>query len=234
MQQWLTDDMRMMVEMHSIPDMYALAKAGQQMDREKVRADRRNKLLELLMESDCGAQWYEDYAELENEETPKGGIVKADWNDETANRIGKLLEKLDCEIEWCGEWTDCSNCYKAVRTQPTHYGWLPRYSWIGECDIVCEHCIMVDVEGSGYIEELLNNCRKADTLDIDWSQFGFEPPDCEKYETGFHPGQDADPYDVAKQLETDLGQEVDFLFQITGCGQFDVDWIVWVRPQLER
>jgi len=86
---------------------------------------------------------------------PEGLILSADWNDRDSydaatrtrvvtdnrpRRIGDLLERLGCELEWCDEWTACEECNGAIRTQPDSMSWTPSYVWEDECTIVCTEC----------------------------------------------------------------------------------------------
>ena len=53
---------------------------------------------------------------------------------------------------------------------------------------------------------------------------------CERFETGFHPGQNDDPRDVEKWLQKEM-PEHEFIFVINSSGQFDVKWSVYIRKE---
>lgn len=58
-------------------------------------------------------------------------------------KLGKLVEKLRdkgiCGIEWSDEWSGCSECNKAVRTEPTGYCWEPAYKFV-DGEFLCLKC----------------------------------------------------------------------------------------------
>ena len=150
-----------------------------------------------------------------------------EYTDDTMPRIAAILEKLDVEIEWEDEWVECDSCYKIVRTSPDSYSWLPSY-WNGEGEVLCFECIQEDP--SDYIEHLKGNPNAALTLDIDLEDHGYVRLDEEtEYASGFHPGQTDDPHEIAKEL--DAQGVSDYIFEITGTGQFDTHFVVWVHKE---
>lgn len=99
-------------------------------------------------------RWYPAYSEPGYDE-PEGLILSADWNkrtrwnretrrvdviDRRPERIARILERLGCALEWCDEWTDCSDCGGALRTQPDGWSWKPAWKWADDCTIVCLEC----------------------------------------------------------------------------------------------
>lgn len=82
-----------------------------------------------------------------------GGIIFfCDWNTETrwvgespklicdaAARCGNVLEALGHYCQWSDEWTTCSDCNRAVRTQPNSYDWEPSYH-MGDGELLCLDC----------------------------------------------------------------------------------------------
>ncbi len=183
--------------------------------------DRRQAVMDALQANDnAECNWYEGYTEPGYTD-PERGVISANWNN--AEREGKLLDRLGgYELEWCDEWTSCGQCGKAVRTQPDSYSWLPSFKM---CDggIDCKTCLLEDLESyvDGY---LLNRSDTADTFGADLGSLGFTRLD-EKFETGWHPGQDDDPADVLKKYEASHN----VVFQIDGQGQFDTSWSAWLR-----
>jgi hypothetical protein len=153
------------------------------------------------------------------------------FNDEVADiavvRIGNLLEKLGCELEWEDEWTTCHECGRAVRTQADSYSWTSSCMVVNECELFCHECLLEDSEN--YVQNLIDNPRIADTFDVDLEYLGFEQYNGE-FETGYHPGQDDDPWKVFRRIKTDNNEVV---FQVEGCGQFDTTWTAWTREKRE-
>ena len=167
------------------------------------------------------------------------GIVFSDWNDRTTydpetrertvvddapSRLVAIFEHMGYSIEWSDEWSTCGECGGAVRTSPDCYSWLSSYKLFNDCELVCKDCILKDVEG--YAELLENDPDNADTLAVNWTKYDYVRLG-ERYETGFHPGQNDGPHKVAALLRK-LGASR-FLFEITGTGQFDTSWRVWVH-----
>lgn len=186
----------------------------------------------------CDARWYEDWAAEESDHAPHG-LVTADWNrpsrwnsdkrrsENTGPQplAGDMLERLGLELDWCDTVTACDVCHKAVRTEPTHYGWRPRY-WQDDCETVCLGCIREDEEQmEAYVESLRGSAHAADLFDMDFSARGYVKVDWEGAH-GLHPGQAANPNKVAEYLESlDV---YDYIFQVTSIGQFDMHFTVWV------
>ncbi len=178
-------------------------------------------------------------------------IVLGDWNtkryargddapltkDETMPaRLARALERAGVQCEWLDEWTRCDECYRAIRTKPTSYGWIPQYAWIGD-DIVCRECLLSDIGGAVDAGDYVNNPRNAITWCSDaeleaagWTQWA--PGNPREYENGWHPGQDDDPRDVlAEILANDPDAEV--LFLISDVGQFDLRFVAMTRDRDE-
>lgn len=171
-------------------------------------------------------------------------IVLANWNDDsrwdqesqkcvvTSKVMGRLcraLEWLGCTIEWSDEWTHCGQCCGLLRTSPDSYGWKPAYVEL-EGDIYCEACAKEDPDS---IIDLYNgNSRKALTIN-DADEFleeqGWVRYNEEAYEHGLHAHQADNPRIIAKSLHA-RGVE-NFIFTIDSCGQFDMDFSVWVKPE---
>lgn len=154
---------------------------------------------------------------------PKSGILFANWN-QYPKRLTNILERLGYSIEWSDEWSMCGNCYRAIRTTADSYGWRKRY-WLDESngDYICANCVKLELDD--YESSLLNNPRRADTLDIDWSARGFTKMNQHHFESGFHPGQNDKPEKIAESVPSTH----DYLFVIPTVGQFDVSFDLWTR-----
>jgi hypothetical protein len=176
-------------------------------------------------------QIHEEYAEPGYDS--KGPILTGNWNpiswdktkkeDDLIFRLGEILEKIGCELEWEDEWSTCADCSRLVRTEPDSYGWTPSYAILNECELVCADCIKENPDD--YLKELENNPLKAVTFDIDLEKQGYIHLD-DKYENGWY-GTTDDPKKIAKGLRA-KGVER-FIFAIDGKGQFNIEFSVWVH-----
>lgn len=207
------------------------------MNKEKIF----NNLMEYLEKHNCYPEYYHGITEQGYDDKP---LLVADWNiyyeDNGKKHIShKLLSWAedyfeDIEFSWNDEWTNCSDCYKAVRTSPTHYGWLPSYMWTSDCSIACVECY--EDQAEDIIETYRNDTNKAIMPEfypiLEQNGFICYSPDeyCKCFETGFHPGQNDDPKRVAKDIESEL-PNYDYIFKINSCGQFDLQWSVFLRKQ---
>lgn len=169
-------------------------------------------------------------------------LIAANWNNVPPKILGCLenLERESDEFEtgWCDEYTMCDNCYKAIRTQPTHYGWLSQYL-LFDGGIICGHCLMESLDD--YLEYFINNADRAITVHgmaeglekRGWTCLADNENYCARYETGFHHGQTDDPQRVADWVRENL-PNYDFIFDITSVGQFDIHWRILVKKREEN
>ena len=145
-------------------------------------------------------------------------------------RIGALAERLGWGVEWSDEWTICyagGSCNKAVRTRGDSYSWTPSFVMF-DGEIQCKECALEDADA---LEEYLtDNADAADTFGVDWNSRGWRLTR-PGYESGWHAGQDANPHDILKSLNS---HNVEALFSIDGTGQFDIRFSLWVRPLNSR
>jgi len=172
-------------------------------------------------------------------------VFSADWNtesrwdaeqnqsivlDDSLNRLGELLEALpNTDISWSDQIDYCGECYKAIETQPTHYGWTPPYAFVEDVGNICRGCIQEDPEN--YLISLEGNTENALTpsMHINPSDHGYvQVP--QEYETGWHPGQNDSPVTVSQTLGNQLWMER-YLFAIDSTGQFDTQWSVWIHTE---
>lgn len=182
-----------------------------------------------------------DYAEPGYNVGEAGVIAFANWNDrdewdreknervktdDTPSILCSALEALGVDIEWSDEWTTCSDCGKAIRTQPDGYDWKKQYAIIGGCDEVCHECIKEDP--SDYLEKLegTTTCMTLDGIDLEEAGYVKLESDLE---CGFHGGQDADPNVIAKSLLS-LGV-TRFIFTLDEASQFYVSFGIWIAKE---
>lgn len=179
--------------------------------------------------------WSHEWAD--GRDAPKG-IAYANWNDiggygernqysERARtlmrRVCDLLERVGVEIEWSDQVDTCDDCGGLIQTSPDSYSWQPDFV-IGDGCITCEKCTLNDAEN--YLESLEGDTGKCVTLDVDPSDYGYELLQGE-LEHGWHPGQDADPKVIAKDLRA-RGIER-FIFVLEENSQFYSTFAVWVH-----
>lgn len=207
------------------------------------------KILDYLDEKGIHVEYYPGVAEMGYDDKV---MIAGDWNigapwvkkngrdlnQLNMERIGDYLEK-ECgvEIEWSDEWTNCSHCYKAVRTSPNCYGWEASYVWVSDGEILCHECVENNQEWLDEIIEWYANDHRKVVLSwfykyLEQEEFICYSPDeyCQIFETGLHPGQNDDPEKIAQDIEENL-PEYDYIFKIDGVGQFDVSWSVFLRKQ---
>ena len=170
-------------------------------------------------------------------------ILTANWNIIPHKLFNLIKEQYreEVKLEWSDEWTDCSLCYKALRTSPDSYHWLPSYIWINDCEIACHECYN-DPGNEDLRKEIIKyyskNPRLALPQDFEDILFdkGFEclgrNGKCDIKETGFHEGQNDNPETILKSLATKFHKvwdktQVCFVFR--SKGQFDVLWKVFYR-----
>lgn len=157
-----------------------------------------------------------------------GLIVISNWNDyddNTMDRVGLLLGRCGCELEWEDEWIACSCCNGIVRTSPSSYGWKRSYYVFDDGDLYCEDCLKNNAVND-YLEDIEGDCNKAITLDVDPSEYGYIRVNMD-FENGFHYGQNDDPKNIGKVLKSHGITR--FVFLVDDVGQFDIGFSVWIH-----
>ncbi len=158
------------------------------------------------------------------------------WNSTDPNvtmpvRLAKALERIGAEIEWCDEWSQCGECYRAVRTSENSYHWKPSYAWIGEYGIVCHECLTS--LGEDALEGYINDATKC----VTWCEpshvesFGFvkwEPGDEHTYESGWHPGQTDTPEPVLTEI-IERNPDAQVVFFLDESSQFYIRFSAYFR-----
>ncbi len=154
----------------------------------------------------------------------KNGAWTLDDESKMMDRIVSILDKCS-DICWSDEWSTCSECSKAFRTQADSYGWQRSY-WEGDGEHLCLECAAKNAED--VLLSFENEENKAITRDlgIDPAQHGYWLAQ-EDFENGWHGGQDADPAKIAKTLrEKGIYR---FLFRIDSVGQFDLKFSLFIH-----
>ncbi len=142
-----------------------------------------------------------------------------------------ILEYIGMEKDAWGfddEYSTCNNCYKIIRTSPTHYGWMPNFIYFDH-ELICGECIRED--SSEYLEYILNNPEKANTiLDPEvLEKEGYKKHNGE-YESGLHIGMDDDP----KKVFAKLKDKYNVIFHLYETSQFYITWHVYTKEKEEE
>lgn len=149
-------------------------------------------------------------------------------------RLAAALERVGAEIQWLDEWTNCLECYKALRTQPDSYVWKPAGAWT-EYGFTCAACMLTDVET--YLEDYVNEPTRC----VTWAdgaaleQVGYvqwKPEQPQSYETGWHAGQDANPEDVYAEI-TEAYPDASVVFLLDANSQFYSVWSAYFKTEAE-
>ncbi len=171
---------------------------------------------------------YSEYAEPGY--SAKGPILTGNWNEVDGDnglvkRVGDILEKIGCELEWQDEWTSCGDCGKLVRTEPDSYSWTRSYDIVNECELICHNCLKADAPA--YLESLEDQPTKAIPFgEFNPDDYGYVKVNKESYENGWY-GTTDDPKAIAKELRNKGVRR--FIFTIDGVGQFNMEFSVWVH-----
>jgi len=187
--------------------------------------------------------WAYEYAEPGYTDPEEGKVIAfSNWNsvrykdseekkeDFTMESLAELLEKDGHSVEWEDEWTQCSDCMKAIRTSPNSYDWT-KYGY-DDCEngvTICGDCVKEDPDE--YIEWLKGDARKCNVLLSEDTLADYNYCKLEgNYETGLHQGMNDDPQKVAERLE-ELGVE-DYIFNLSDKSQFYLTWEVFVHEDI--
>lgn len=171
-------------------------------------------------------------------------IICADWNPDKMSRLYDFLDqRFDdlVQVDWSDEYVGCDECGRAVRTVPDCYSWQPSYIWASDCEIVCHECAQDCIED--IIEYYKNTTDRAvlhwvipllESEGFICLTDYFNENACQRFETGWYPGQNDSPVEVIKNLKAELGvdwltDKFDYIFAITATGQFDVHWALYLR-----
>ena len=200
-----------------------------------------NRVLEHCDRKGIDFDYYLGVAEMGYDDKP---MICANWNPPAAERIYKWLEKFmgdEIELDWSDEWMRCEDCGKAVRSSADSYGWQASWVWVSDCEIICRECAeKVKDDVIEYYQNCISALPHRTTRALpSWMQpmvedAGFkclesEDAYCTRFESGFHPGQNDTPEGCLKLAKEILPYKFDYLFVITGVGQFDIHWAMFVR-----
>jgi len=200
-------------------------------------------LLNYAGEHNCYITEYPGIAEPGYDDKP---MLCANWNPDNMSKIYNWAEKYfedEILLDWDDEWMGCTDCNKAVRTTGNSYGWTAAYVIIEDYEVLCRECAKIYPDK--VLDAYLNNSKRAMTDDFIQiaKDAGFHCPeleDCPRFENGWHPGQNDTPASVLEYIyrlfeldKKEFHDKFDYVFYITGVGQFDVHFTILIRKKVE-
>lgn len=187
------------------------------------------------------------YAEPGYSSDPEAVVVLGDWNPRPVPgedrwksahkdvtlpvRLAAALERVGASIEWHDEWTQCGECYRAVRTSADSYHWKPSYVFLEDAGPTCADCLV------GYGEDALTDYLNDATKCITWTEpshvesLGFvkwAPGNEQTYESGWHPGQNDDPAAILADIQREE-PGADVVFFLDESSQFYIRFSAYIR-----
>lgn len=181
---------------------------------------------------------------------PKRGLWRAgldhrydtgqhDWGmasiDRRFPRIFQQLEEQGVAFEWCDEWIIDYEYSKCYRTTGDSYGWTPSYRMSEYGDMLTP-----DSDFDDWLDWARNDLDNAlcdsmvgDNVDRMLDERGYtrRPPDGDRFEFGWHPGQNDTPRGVLDDITRDTGGrpgvDFEYVFVIDAVGQFDMHFAIW-------
>jgi len=182
---------------------------------------------DILEKHGAYPEWCAEYGEP-GYDTPEHGIWFANWNN-VPRFVGDWLESHGYATEWSDEWIISYETNKAYRSSPDSYGWKQSYVMLDGDFIIGRDEVESGDQIDAYIDYLLDNPKRADTFDVDWTKYGFIKLN-DEYESGFHPGQTDDPKAILKEAREQYPNG-EFIFSIDDVGQFDMNFSLWMRDK---
>jgi len=132
------------------------------------------------------------------------------------------------EMGFSDEYDVCYECNRIVRTSPDSYSWTAPFHIFDDGELVCNECIEEDPDD--YIEALINNDHKANTVlttgALEEAKFLNVPTD---FSDGWY-GVNASPPNILEAVRECL-PDAEFVFHITGVGQFETNFDLWARGE---
>lgn len=162
-------------------------------------------------------------------EVPK--IVKNALDEHGIKWCNIVESALGCEWGFSDEYTTCDDCGNIIRTSPNSYHWQPDF-YIGDGFIVCNRCFNDnEYYQEEYLADKINNPKQAVNglmTEEQIKELGFKKLNGE-YEYGWY-NVNHDPEKIYEALSKNF-EEV--LFYINNVEQFRVNFIVFVRGEIE-
>jgi len=156
-------------------------------------------------------------------------------------RIFQQLVDQGVEFEWADEWRIDYERSKAYRTTGDSYGWTPSYVMSEYGDMLTPDSDFDDwlAWARNDLDNALCDSMVGDNVDRMLDERGYtrRPPDGDRFENGWHPGQNDTPKAVVEALEADLGYagvDFEYVFVIDAVGQFDIHFAIWWKELKEN
>lgn len=152
----------------------------------------------------------------------------AGW-DKRWPRIWRQLEEQGVNFVWYDEYTIDYSRNRAWRTSASSYHWEPAVAYL-DGDIITP-----DDDWDTWLDWAKDSTDRCLTTEMVPELFsllrasGFEQYG-ERYESGWHPGQDDTPEKVRDAMIREHGPLIDFVFTIAENSQFYTKWCAWWRP----
>lgn len=141
------------------------------------------------------------------------------------------LEEQGVVFEWYDEWTIDYDNDKAYRTEPDSYSWKPSLLVTDSGDYLTP-----DNDLDEWLEYMVNEPTRCIPGHIyngaDLELAGFVKYNGQ-FESGWHPGQDADPVAITAEIRKWHGPDVDVVFLLDETSQFYVEFSAYHRAQEE-
>jgi hypothetical protein len=156
----------------------------------------------------------------------KKGVAFGNWNDK-GYRLANILDRMGYEVEWLDEWTTCTHCYGAFRTQPDCYSWQMHGAFLElDCEMVCGDCLTANPDW--LTEDVQNNPRKAITIhgfDHALEAAGWHMIPGDAWRNGWY-GREDNPEEI---VQSHVPRRHDYVFVIDYVSQFELAFRLWIR-----
>ena len=144
-----------------------------------------------------------------------------------SQKIIDLLDNLNIAYGFSDEYTTCNDCSNVIRTSPDCYQWQADF-YLGDGFICCNECFNDNNEvQENYIEELVNNPKKANQLlsKEQLTNLGYTKLNKDQYQSGLHTSMDDSPQDIFDSLKNTYDN---IIFMIDNVSQFYIEFDVYV------
>lgn len=165
-------------------------------------------------------------------QNPKASILFANWNP-VPEWIQKYLEEAGYELEWSDEWAVDYEHDKAYRTSADSYHWQCQVHFTEGGEMLTPD----DDDSAWVVAKMMTDPDQTPKVlpsRVDPTSCGFElVNEDHPFESGWFPGQNDDPEDIAKKLFEDSTVEA-VVFRLSEVSQFYVKFDVFVRRYEEE
>lgn len=160
------------------------------------------------------------------------GILFANWND-YSQRIQDYLEAAGYALEWLDQWVIDYGHSKAYRISPNSYDWVCQVTFTDDGELLTPDSPIEDwthhfaiTDHTQPIKALPSHIIANQLKELEFKKLR-KSKELSTFESGFHPGQDDQPENIAKVLFDQGYSEI--VFKIESSGQFDIEFSAWAR-----